>query len=35
MKTRLIIAAILFLNFTLQAQEANKKNVKSTTILKL
>ena len=25
MKTRLIIAAILFLNFTLQAQEANKK----------
>ena len=27
MKTRLIITAILFLNFTLQAQEANKKNV--------
>lgn len=27
MKTRLIITVILFLNFTLQAQEANKKNV--------
>ena len=27
MKTRLIITAILFLNFTLQAQEPNKKNV--------